>query len=92
MNLWTYDNILSHGDYIALMDEFRQDYNPWVFQKKEHLSYKCDGTKIRDMIGHIPYPKWGAIHKPSDQNGLGCLLYTSPSPRDKRQSRMPSSA
>ena len=27
-------------------------------------------------------------HQPSD----GCLLYTSPSPRDKRQSRMPSSA
>ena len=26
-----------------------------------------------------------------DQLGL-CLLYTSPSPRDKRQSRMPSSA
>ena len=25
-------------------------------------------------------------------NGTGCLLYTSPSPRDKRQSRMPSSA
>ena len=24
--------------------------------------------------------------------GIGCLLYTSPSPRDKRQSRMPSSA
>ena len=25
-------------------------------------------------------------------NGNDCLLYTSPSPRDKRQSRMPSSA
>ena len=25
-------------------------------------------------------------------NYNGCLLYTSPSPRDKRQSRMPSSA
>ena len=24
--------------------------------------------------------------------GLGCLLYTSPSPRDSRRSRMPSSA
>ena len=24
--------------------------------------------------------------------GYNCLLYTSPSPRDKRQSRMPSSA
>ena len=26
------------------------------------------------------------------QGHFGCLLYTSPSPRDKRQSRMPSSA
>ena len=26
------------------------------------------------------------------KNQLSCLLYTSPSPRDKRQSRMPSSA
>ena len=25
-------------------------------------------------------------------NGSGCLLYTSPSPRDQRGSRMPSSA
>ena len=29
---------------------------------------------------------------PSDPNISICLLYTSPSPRDKRQSRMPSSA
>ena len=27
-----------------------------------------------------------------DNNNNNCLLYTSPSPRDKRQSRMPSSA
>ena len=27
-----------------------------------------------------------------DQQAVTCLLYTSPSPRDKRQSRMPSSA
>ena len=39
------------------------------------------------------------ITTPNGDNGLGlgtatvpCLLYTSPSPRDKRQSRMPSSA
>ena len=30
-------------------------------------------------------------HDPNDWE-IGCLLYTSPSPRDKRQSRMPSSA
>ena len=74
MNLWTYDNILSRDDYYVLMDEFRQQYNPWVFQKKEHLSYKCDGTKIKDRIGHVPYPKWGSIHKPSSEEGLGDSL------------------
>ena len=35
-------------------------------------------------------------HTAFELNGLkyprNCLLYTSPSPRDKRQSRMPSSA
>ena len=29
---------------------------------------------------------------PADLLAIACLLYTSPSPRDKRQSRMPSSA
>ena len=33
-----------------------------------------------------------ALIKVGDVNLLDCLLYTSPSPRDKRQSRMPSSA
>ena len=40
----------------------------------------------------------GGVHRDAEQSGdvsadLGaCLLYTSPSPRDKRKSRMPSSA
>ena len=40
------------------------------------------------IIGQDPY------HGPGQAHGLcfSCLLYTSPSPRDKRQSRMPSSA
>ena len=32
------------------------------------------------------------INGGEDGSIIGCLLYTSPSPRDKRQSRMPSSA
>ena len=32
------------------------------------------------------------VCKPTLAYSLFCLLYTSPSPRDKRQSRMPSSA
>ena len=34
----------------------------------------------------------GDVEAYVDSNTIGCLLYTSPSPRDKRQSRMPSSA
>ena len=34
----------------------------------------------------------GQLHDRLDQAEYTCLLYTSPSPRDKRQSRMPSSA
>ena len=33
-----------------------------------------------------------AVNDPDAQYRKSCLLYTSPSPRDKRQSRMPSSA
>ena len=35
---------------------------------------------------------WELITTKSSGFPTGCLLYTSPSPRDKRQSRMPSSA
>ena len=40
---------------------------------------------------------WTAVTKDKSlsaqfEHTVGCLLYTSPSPRDKRQSRMPSSA
>ena len=34
----------------------------------------------------------GTVRSRSLARSLDCLLYTSPSPRDKRQSRMPSSA
>ena len=43
-----------------------------------------------DVVGlHIGEPKERA---PIQALDIICLLYTSPSPRDKRQSRMPSSA
>ena len=47
---------------------------------KHQLNY--DGTRAID----------GGEGKFREGISDGCLLYTSPSPRDKRQSRMPSSA
>ena len=45
-------------------------------------------TKARSTVSGY----FGSVLSRSDINADTCLLYTSPSPRDKRQSRMPSSA
>ena len=55
--------------------------------KREALT----GKRIQAGLG--PNPKAGFFGEDIFEDGRGgCLLYTSPSPRDKRQSRMPSSA
>ena len=78
--------------------------NPWVFQEMSH--YLKTGNKllpptlkqIHDIIiRHITH-----IHRfYGERQGVRiarmhiawyCLLYTSPSPRDRQKSRMPSSA
>ena len=41
-------------------------------------------------VGCMSFGKAGTLHDWTLDEA--CLLYTSPSPRDKRQSRMPSSA
>ena len=47
------------------------------------------GITLRDLVNAIPY---AAIQKGLLTVAKDCLLYTSPSPRDQRGSRMPSSA
>ena len=47
--------------------------------------------EIESLIDDIEAVRESAVIGLKDDD-LGCLLYTSPSPRDKRQSRMPSSA
>ena len=51
---------------------------------------KQTARKIQDKIAGYSDPKTFFIEKLSE--GIACLLYTSPSPRDNRTSRMPSSA
>ena len=56
-----------------------------------------NGWKISIMLEEIGYEyKVTKVDLGKDEQFkpeyLNCLLYTSPSPRDKRQSRMPSSA
>ena len=62
-----------------------------------------DNVNTGSVFGHfIPEPDWANIplseadqyeYSFSSARGeVGCLLYTSPSPRDAHESRMPSSA
>ena len=48
---------------------------------------------IVDDVGEIPFSVNAKLRGITPvAKDISCLLYTSPSPRDKRQSRMPSSA
>ncbi len=76
MNIWTYKDVVSRSDYFALLEEFRPEFNHWAFNKREHHSYNLDGIRIRNKVGHIPYPTWGSLIKASNRkaeqvNGLG---------------------
>ena len=52
------------------------------------------GTPWKDRaIGPNSIDCWGLVYVYyRDVLGIDCLLYTSPSPRDRQKSRMPSSA
>ena len=57
-----------------------------------------DEASIREMVAlNLKMAGWEVVEAPSAERALelmhsGCLLYTSPSPRDRQKSRMPSSA
>ena len=88
------------GHARLLIETFVQD------TKKNDLakcvtSLRSDRTKKNKSVmpinidlgwKHFDHKKRKYTTVPASHGGGTCLLYTSPSPRDKRQSRMPSSA
>ena len=95
-NLFMRDRIISHyGDRISMA---------WVVESEkvitdcliivQSLTGSVEASPSEDL--QIPYEQIVNIKtvtpKSKDENLLGCLLYTSPSPRDLSTSRMPSSA
>ena len=88
-----FDN--SFGGSITLIEDIT-DVEKLVFENSENMAFvtqttlSVDDTKeIKDFLlkkyPHIKGPK-------KDDICYACLLYTSPSPRDRTRSRMPSSA
>ena len=93
---WTKEEILDIYN-MPMMDLLykaasihRQSHDPNVVQVSTLLSIKTGGCP--EDCAYCPQA--ARYHTDVEAQGMMtvCLLYTSPSPRDKRQSRMPSSA
>ena len=65
--------------------------SPFIISDTAFNADVADDTFGYDMT-HVGASRSGNPANASQFDGWTCLLYTSPSPRDKRQSRMPSSA
>ena len=88
-------------DMISCSEETVKPSNNWnqvrLVVNKGKVEHWLNGTKVVSF--EMFTPKWAemiANSKFSSMEGFGtyrrCLLYTSPSPRDRQKSRMPSSA
>ena len=86
-------NVKSQGDTVITVSDVSKSYGGVVANKDISLEVRRGG--ITGLIGPNGSGKTTLFNSivgyhPIDKGS--CLLYTSPSPRDKRQSRMPSSA
>ena len=76
----TIENIIN-----GIFEEANTDFGLFVTGKITQKKFN-DKAKIKQDFDALKFSEWF-----SNKYEI-CLLYTSPSPRDKRQSRMPSSA
>ena len=80
------DDITSGKEnWLSVLDQFWKDFNKNVSSVKEIRT-----REVLDMLNE----SLGDLIFERNNNGKidSCLLYTSPSPRDRTRSRMPSSA
>ena len=80
---------VSHGATGKGNDQVRFELGYYYFGPKIKVIAPWRIWKLKSRTDLIRYAKKNKIPIPKDKN---CLLYTSPSPRDRLLSRMPSSA
>ena len=68
----------------SVLDRFLD--SPWLIRKVTSRAMETDAKTLGKLAHSM------LLGSKGNQRKEVCLLYTSPSPRDKRQSRMPSSA
>ena len=103
--LTNYKTIALSIDKLKKVEKMKDNGDFALLTKKEQSKIGKEVAKLEKNIGGIKdmrkLPGAIVIVDPSNEKiavkeannlNIPCLLYTSPSPRDKRQSRMPSSA
>ena len=95
---YTYIRVLpKEGTTVISRDTFRSNKTlKFVFIDNSVTSIECDAFYDCENLTHVYIPNSVITIEDSAfsecQNLRSCLLYTSPSPRDRQKSRMPSSA
>ena len=81
-------------DDVRMADEHQRSVSDPVWRMLTGAFAFVIGVFVCGSVGsYAPAdPSWNAATGGEARNLFGCLLYTSPSPRDQRGSRMPSSA
>ena len=94
------DNDLNNNATPHTVKEHKQGARPKTYSPKTSKPKHKEKHKSTESLNESPIPKRTSrkdktlvnYHSTDEEMETSCLLYTSPSPRDKRQSRMPSSA
>ena len=74
-----------------MIKELIPEDNKILHQKVKKCSYNLDRKELsKTLIENMKHHE--GVGLSANQIGIPCLLYTSPSPRDRTRSRMPSSA
>ena len=69
--------LVGAASQVGVAGRIGSPHRPHLHRRRPRWPHSSSSSRLRSGLIRTPY---------------SCLLYTSPSPRDKRQSRMPSSA
>ena len=86
-------NVTSSQTLNAAIRGFAEAESDGIIQVSTGGAEYLSGPTVKDMVlGAQALAEYAHHVAKAYDIQIACLLYTSPSPRDKRQSRMPSSA
>ena len=89
------DDLVLRNDFLELVENEISDLARLTNDGKAAIilgSPRKDEDKIRNSVFVLDQGKILSFRDKHNLPNTGCLLYTSPSPRDAHESRMPSSA